>query len=74
MLLFGSGKRVTELEILKTWEESDETYDLPGRAIGLGEGKESESRCEVSKVVIHVWSKSMHLKAIYPKLLEVRER
>ena len=54
-------------------EESNEVQDLPARTFGFLEGKESEGRCEVSKVLPDVWHEAGYLEMIYPKLLEVCE-
>ena len=37
------GEVVLKFEILEVWEETNEIYDLPRRAIGFFEGKKPES-------------------------------
>jgi hypothetical protein len=58
---------------LETWEEPDEIQNLPARALGFPEGKESKSWCKVSEALSDVQHEAGYLEIIYPELLEVRE-
>jgi hypothetical protein len=72
-LPFLYGNRVGELEVLEIREEPNEIQNLPARAAGTSESKESKSWCEVSKVPLNVWHKAGYLEIVYSKFLEVCE-
>ena len=62
-----------ELEVLEVRKESDKIQDLPARAPGLFEGKESQRWQKVPEVPLNVWHKARYFKIVNSKLLEVRE-
>jgi hypothetical protein len=72
-LLFLFWEAVAKFEVLEVWEEPNEIQDLPGRTSGFFEGKESKSRCEVSKAPLDVRHKAGYFEVIYSKFLDVRE-
>jgi hypothetical protein len=73
-LLLIPGDGVVEFKVLEVREESDEIQDLPARAPGLFEGKESECGREVSKALLNIRHKAGYLEMVYSELLEVCER